>query len=179
MDTILYLKAKSVNKRPKLLTSIYIILRLAYLAIWIKLIVDVKIFRMGKTVNICTSLAKSYEMLILIVIETMIIMYLTILFLNIIYVQYKESPRAIYSFLIKDGLIFSLSICLFYFFITILKFTNVMGHKDLFSIGWVVSCKLMTEQIWRSHLWRSEGRKSSETTQMNDLNVDLAAIEIK
>ncbi|ORX93338.1 hypothetical protein K493DRAFT_316073 [Basidiobolus meristosporus CBS 931.73] len=179
MDTILYLKAKSVNKRPKLLTSIYIIFRLLHLAMWIKLIADVKIFRIGITVDICTSLAKSYEMLIPIVVETMITMFLTILFLNIIYLQYKESPRAIYSFLIKDGLIFLLSVCLFYFFIVILKFTNVMGHKDLFSIGWAVSCKLMTEQIWRSHLWRSKGWKSSELTPMNDLNTDLAAIEIK
>ncbi|ORY05006.1 hypothetical protein K493DRAFT_345289 [Basidiobolus meristosporus CBS 931.73] len=105
-------------------------------------------------------------------------MYLTVLFLNIIYVQYKESSRAIYSFLIKDGLIFLLSVCLFYFFITILKFTNVMSHKDLFSIGWGVSCKLMTEQVWRSHLWRFEAKKPSDPTQTSDLDTDLT-IEIK
>ncbi|KAK9709805.1 hypothetical protein K7432_008788 [Basidiobolus ranarum] len=117
-------------------------------------------------------------MLTIIVLETAIIVYLTIAFLKIIYLQYKESPRAIYSLLLKDGLIFSLSICMFYFFITILKFAKIMGHADLFSIEWVVSSKLMTEQVWRSHLWRSERQSPGESTGAEDLERNQGIVSI-
>ncbi|KAK9711803.1 hypothetical protein K7432_007572 [Basidiobolus ranarum] len=178
LDTILYLKAKSVRPKARLITTVYILFRLLHLGIWVKLIYGVNLIYVGPGTHSCTSIAKFYDMLILIGLETTIIIYLTITFLKIIYSQYKEAPRAIYSLLLKDGLIFSLSICVFYFFITILKFAKIMAHTDLFSIEWVVSSKLMTEQVWRSHMWRSERQNLEETTVMEDFEHNNGAVAI-
>ncbi|ORX97279.1 hypothetical protein K493DRAFT_314160 [Basidiobolus meristosporus CBS 931.73] len=177
LDTILYLKAKSVQTKPWLITIIYVFLRLLHLVVWVKLLLNIRIIKIGD--NSCSSLARTYEMLIFIALETIIIIYLTVLFLAIIYLQYKESPRTIYSLLLKDGLIFSLSICFIYFLITIFQLTNLMSLKDLFSIEWAVSSKIMTDQVWRSHLRHADGLNPSESACVDAFNMNLTAIEIK
>ncbi|ORX97221.1 hypothetical protein K493DRAFT_350234 [Basidiobolus meristosporus CBS 931.73] len=125
----------------------------------------------------CTSLTKFYDLLMLTGIEALIIIYLTSVFTKTMYTQYKESPRSIYALLLQDGLIVLLLLCIFYLLITVFKFTNFMEHADILNIEWTVSSTLLTSQVWRSHKWRLERLRTSQSSAVE--GADRNAIEIE
>ncbi|KAJ9076398.1 hypothetical protein DSO57_1026600 [Entomophthora muscae] len=99
--------------------------------------------------------------------ELIVNVYLSGIFLSIIYRQWRFMRLFLYEALLKDGLLFSLATTTTSILVTVFAFANVLGSNSavLFNISWVVASSFTVHQLRNSH--KIKTRSSNTNSNSN------------
>ncbi|ORX92598.1 hypothetical protein K493DRAFT_316488 [Basidiobolus meristosporus CBS 931.73] len=110
------------------------------------------------SIGSCFSMGTDLLFMLLVSAEGCLVIFLSIAFIGSLLRVSKVQTGGVYSALIKDGIIYVFSICIVIAIILLLIVIQVAPAINgyFLDLGWTLSSKLMTEQLWNSHHRRKE-----------------------
>ncbi|KAI9295036.1 hypothetical protein K502DRAFT_283189, partial [Neoconidiobolus thromboides FSU 785] len=151
IELILLIKAKLVlSSLPKYIYPLALVLMAIKLVLFCLNMVFTSI-----TITPLLNCSANMDMLyagMALTIQMILNIYLTSIFLIIIYKQYKFNQLPFYKMILKDGIIYSLIILFVDIFICILAFAQILNQNSavLFNISWAITSLLTVLQL-RKH----------------------------
>ncbi|ORX87742.1 hypothetical protein K493DRAFT_385770 [Basidiobolus meristosporus CBS 931.73] len=148
---ILFLKAYYANKSTKFIGFVFVICQLARLAGMVQTIRSSTVFR--ESIGVCTVESAAKWSLLLLVSETVIVLFLSFMFMKKILTQSDYIPSKAYAMLIKHGFALPVVICIVNIIFSILMFSKIpaITVEHLLRIGWITNAWLIMKQSEHSY----------------------------
>ncbi|KAK9768410.1 hypothetical protein K7432_001010 [Basidiobolus ranarum] len=176
---ILLLKAYYASKAFKLIGVVFVLGQVGRLVGTVQTIRSSTITQ--ESIGLCSIQSDPTWSLLLLVSETVIVVFLSFMFMKKILAQSKYIPSKVYTMLMKHGFVFPVAICVVNIIFSILLFSKIsaISIDHLLRIGWIANAWLIMKQTENSHYLHKQGLEFDnselhETTILsNHKDIDL------